>query len=477
MRLRVLSVLAFGALVAALSASAFEVSVVHGKRTLKGVVTYAETGSDSFFFMATDGGESWRCSLRQGAGRVSVGDIVEVSGDVLPQTVNNRIDYCSTKILGHDETRVPECERVSIAQLNAHPASGSSGPDRFASVVSVAGKVVDVNRRLDTVQTILSDGDKCIGVNFRMKADAPLVEGLAIGAVVRAKGVYVYVTEPRNTPHPVFTGISSPLLMLASPDDMEVLSRPPFWTPIRAWIAFCMGVFVGLCLLFWVVSLRRTVARQVNVIEKALREKSVADGARRERLRLSHDLHDDFQQLLSGTMFRISAALNWLAEGDTQKVREQLEKATGNLVHTQSQLRTVLWGLQEESEGPGSLVELFRYAAGRMAHWSGRVEITSSGKEPHLARTIAGGLLMILQEAVGNALRHGHAQHVRVSVDFDGSALKLRIADDGIGFVLGKQSNGLGLKGMEERALALGGKMVIRSKPGEGTAILVEVKV
>ena len=201
-----------------------------------------------------------------------------------------------------------------------------------------------------------------------MKSDAPLAEGLAIGAIARARGVYVYVTEPRNSPHPVFTGISGPLVMLASPDDIEVLTRPPFWTPLRAWIVVGMGVFVGFGLLFWVVSLRRTVSRQVKVIEKALREKAVADGARRERLRLSHDLHDDFQQLLSGTMFRISAALNWLAEGDSQKAREQLEKATANLVHTQSQLRTVLWGLQEESEGPRSLMGLFHYAAGRMAH-------------------------------------------------------------------------------------------------------------
>ncbi len=320
MSLRILLMVALGASLAAFPASAFEVSVVHGKRALSGVVTFAEP-SANVFFMAT-GGDFWRCSTVAGGANVAVGDVVEVSGEVLPHTVNNRIDHCETKVVGHDESRVPEFEHVSVSQLNAHPASGSAEPDRFASLVSVAGKVVDVNRRLDTVQTILSDGEKCVGVNFRMKSDAPLTEGLAIGAIVRANGVYVYVTEPRNSPHPVFTGISGPLVMLASPDDIEVLTHPPFWTPLRAWIAVGMGAFIGFGLVFWVVSLRRTVSRQVKVIEKALMEKAVADGARRERLRLSHDLHDDFQQLLSGTMFRISAALNWLAEGDVQKVRE-----------------------------------------------------------------------------------------------------------------------------------------------------------
>ena len=476
MSLRVPTLVALVVSLAAFPASAFEVSVVHGQQTLSGVVTFAEP-SANVFFMATGGGDFWRCSTPSGGADVAVGDIVEVTGEVLPQTVNNRIDHCEAKVVGHDESRIPESEHVSISQLNAHPVSGFAEPDRFARLVSVAGKVVDVNRRLDAVQTILSDGEKCVGVNFRMKSDAPLAEGLAIGATVRAKGVYVYVTEPRNSPHLVFTGISAPLVMLASPDDLEVLTRPPFWTPLRAWIAVGMGVFMGLGLLFWVVSLRRTVARQVNVIEKALREKAVADGARRERLRLSHDLHDDFQQLLSGTMFRISAALNWLAEGDSPRAREQLEKATANLVHTQSQLRTVLWGLQEESEGPRSLMGLFHYAAGRMAHWEGIVEITSTGSEPALARTIAGGLLMILQEAVGNAIRHGQAKRVTVNVAFGDGRLTLTVADDGCGFDTVEHARGLGLGSMDERAKALGGSFRIESSPSAGTKVTVEIPI
>ena len=454
---------------------AFEVTVRHGMMSLSGVVTHADKGSDVMFILSNDG-EWWRCSKSPDI-VVKAGDLVSVTGTVLPQTVNNRIDFCQVEVTGHDASLVPECESVTVGQLNAHPASGSAEPDRFARLVSVAGRVVDVNRRLDTVQTILSDGEKCVGVNFRMKSDTPLAEGLAIGAIVRAKGVYVYVTEPRNSSHLVFTGISGPLVMLASPDDLEVLTRPPFWTPLRARIAVGMVAFLGFGLVFWVVSLHRTVARQVKVIEKALRERAVADGARRERLRLSHDLHDDFQQLLSGTMFRISAALNWLAEGDSEKVRTQLEKATGNLVHTQSQLRAVLWGLQEESEGPGSLIELFRYASRRMAHWEGVVEITSSGGEPTLARTVAGSLLMILQESVGNAIRHGRTTRVKVHVAFGEDGLVLTVEDNGCGFDTAVHARGLGLGGMDDRAKALGGTFRIESAAGRGSKVIVEVPI
>ena len=176
-------------------------------------------------------------------------------------------------------------------------------------------------------------------------------------------------------------------------------------------------------------------------------------------------------------MFRISAALNWLAEGDSGKARAQLEKATGNLMHTQSQLRTVLWGLQEESEGPGSLIELFRYASRRMAHWEGVVEITSSGREPTLARTVAGSLLMILQESVGNAIRHGRATCVKVHVAFGENGLVLEVEDNGCGFDTAVHARGLGLGGMDDRAKALGGTFRIESAAGRGSKVIVEVPI
>ena len=460
-------------LLAAAFAPAGQAPLQHGPRTLSGTVTFAE--GSAFFFLRTADGECWRCAPGDAREQPRVGDRVSVSGEVLPQTVNNRIDSCQVSVLGPDGGYRPEYETVSVSQLHEHPVSGSTEPDRFARLVSVSGRLTDVNRRVDAVQLLMTDGQKSLSVSFRLPADVPLPEGVAIGSLVRAKGGYSYVTLPTGSRHPLFTGITQPTVMLQSADDLEVLTRPPFWTPVRLGLAVGIAGFIAFGLVLWVVSLRRTVARQVKVIESALRERALADGVRRERLRLSHDLHDDFQQLLAGTMFRISAAQNWLDENDPGKVREQLGKAAANLVHTQSQLRTVLWGLQEESEGPGSLTDLFRYAAGRMAHWKDVVTITSAGREPPLARTMAGGLLMILQEAVGNAIRHGQARQVKVAVEFTENRLTLTVADDGSGFDCAAHAKGLGLGSMEDRARALGGTFAVASEPGKGTTVKVEV--
>ena len=163
------------------------------------------------------------------------------------------------------------------------------------------------------------------------------------------------------------------------------------------------------------------------------REKAKADAVQRERLRLSRDLHDGFQQLLAGSMFRLEAAMNLLPE-DAVEARVQLEKVSDSLYHTQTGLRAALWSMTEESEGPQNLSGLVKYAAGRLAHWQGVVHFEFRGEERHVPRALTGEILMGLQEAVGNALRHGGATDVKVVFSFRREGLVVSIRDNGCGF-------------------------------------------
>jgi signal transduction histidine kinase len=85
-------------------------------------------------------------------------------------------------------------------------------------------------------------------------------------------------------------------------------------------------------------------------------------------------------------------------------------------------------------------------------------------------------LVRIVREAVTNALRHGGAEHVSVSLSRD-RALRLSIADDGCGFDASARAThpdgAFGLLSMEERARALGGAFAVRSAAGSGTTIEV----
>jgi signal transduction histidine kinase len=86
-------------------------------------------------------------------------------------------------------------------------------------------------------------------------------------------------------------------------------------------------------------------------------------------------------------------------------------------------------------------------------------------------------LYRIAQEALNNALKHGHARCISVQLRQASAQVMLEIADDGIGFdPAGVRDTGrLGLQGIAERVTQLGGRLSVHSRPGAGTRLRVEV--
>jgi len=87
-----------------------------------------------------------------------------------------------------------------------------------------------------------------------------------------------------------------------------------------------------------------------------------------------------------------------------------------------------------------------------------------AGLEPALFR--------VAQEALSNVARHSQARHVEVDLTRQGEDLLLTISDDGCGFATaGQNVRGYGLQSMQERVEALGGQLLVRSAPQQGTQI------
>ncbi|MGH9557921.1 MAG: sensor histidine kinase, partial [Bryobacteraceae bacterium] len=81
-----------------------------------------------------------------------------------------------------------------------------------------------------------------------------------------------------------------------------------------------------------------------------------------------------------------------------------------------------------------------------------------------------------VQEALHNCARHSHARSVKVEVKQEQSRIVLSVEDDGHGFDA-HRVRGLGLVGMEERVNHLGGEFEVRSHPGAGTRVAVELPI
>ena len=106
-----------------------------------------------------------------------------------------------------------------------------------------------------------------------------------------------------------------------------------------------------------------------------------------------------------------------------------------------------------------------------------RVEGSIDGR---LAPIVETTLYRVVQEAIINVGKHAHAQSVVIQVDHEPGHVRCSIRDDGVGFdavAQPKGPRGLGLLGIGHRVEALGGRLEIRTRPGQGTTLIVGIPV
>jgi len=103
-----------------------------------------------------------------------------------------------------------------------------------------------------------------------------------------------------------------------------------------------------------------------------------------------------------------------------------------------------------------------------------RVQVSAGEGAAELPDELKTCIYRVVQEALHNCARHSQARSVKVVVEQEQSRILLTVEDDGHGFDA-RRVRGLGLVGMEERVNHLGGSFQVRSQPGAGTKVAVEL--
>jgi signal transduction histidine kinase len=272
-------------------------------------------------------------------------------------------------------------------------------------------------------------------------------------------------------------------ILLRSPADVRLVEAPSWWTPRRLAIALMSVAALAAAALAWVGLLRRRVAVEAGraAAEVAARREAALDYeiTLRERTRLAANLHDTILQTVTGIGYQLKTCQR--LEGDDPRVGEMsrhLDVARKMLDHAAQQLRNTVWSLRSLPLLQGSFEESLRLLAARLGEGhAAQVKVTWRTAPAEPDEAVAGHLLLVVQEAVHNALHHGQPTRVTITAaaDPDSGQIDLQVADDGSGFELGRErgpSEGhFGLAGMRERIERLGGRFEVRSAPGDGTIV------
>ena len=456
------------------------------RRKVEGVVSFCQPGSH---FYLQDGQSAIRVATAA-TDTLRPGDRVEASGFVDRRKSVAGVTNAVIRKLGEEPAppALPVDWPLLLNLVNPMISGlGVAGHDYDGWLVHTTARLMDVHRLPGGETRLLlssgESGDFAMLPPVKSTVDQQRLAALRPGSVVRVTGVaeLEYSGLPGRSDElslPVLLG-----LQLRDLDDIEVLQRASWWTTQRLIWTLGMFTLVIVAGFSWIILLRRMVARQSGRLESAIRTHRNSElemkGAREERYRLAGDLHDGLQQHLTGASYRLEAALMRLGEVP-EGVQEQFAATRAALERTRTGLRECLLGLRSVEEGPAEFSELLYHAAENMEHWpEDAVEIITTGEAFPLSRHVMGTLLLFMQEAVANALKHGAATHVGVSLAYHTDGLEMSVEDNGSGFdpAQAPDSSGghFGLESMRHRLRWLGGVIEITSRPGVGTRIVAHL--
>jgi signal transduction histidine kinase len=198
-----------------------------------------------------------------------------------------------------------------------------------------------------------------------------------------------------------------------------------------------------------------------------------------ERSRVARDLHDSVSQSLYSVTLFSEAARRHLVARNAAAAEQSLDQLIGASRQALKEMRLMVYELRPPELENRGLIGAMRQRLSSVEERAGIEALIEAPASLVLPEDLEPELYSLAQEALNNALRHGNARSVKLVLQHVGEAIQLEVRDDGVGFDPGtlQTTGGMGIRGMEERAHALGGRLLVESAPGEGTLVRVQIPI
>jgi PAS domain S-box-containing protein len=220
------------------------------------------------------------------------------------------------------------------------------------------------------------------------------------------------------------------------------------------------------------------IATGIDITEREQLEKAILDISAREQRRIGQDLHDGLGQHLTGIAFMAKVHEARLAEKQLDETADaaKLVKLVNEAIHKTRELARGLLPVVSDEHGLMSALQLWAAEVEDIFNVPCRFQCDT----PVLIQDdgIATNLYHIAQEAVHNALKHGHPANILIRLTAEHGRGTLLVKDDGSGIAgVREHSQGMGLHIMNYRAGMIGGALEVRPDPVQGTRVTCAFQV
>ena len=368
---------------------------------------------------------------------------------------------------------------VAPGLLHGEPGA-IAAVDRIVQERVLGERVVRVKLWARDGRIVYSDEPRLIGAQFPL--DAEKLDVLRSGAT---KASLSDLSGPENRYERGQGDLYEVYLPIRAPDGTPLLFETyqrrsaVASTGRRIWMPFA-ALMLGSLVLLWLVQvplawrldrrLRRSQAEREALLVRAV------EASDDERRRIAADLHDGPVQDLAGISYSLSAAAQ--TEGSPQ-ARETLHQAAAGTRDSMRRLRSLLVEIHPPNLRASGLEAAL---ADLLAPFEARGAETSLTVDPalRLDEDTERIVYRAAAEAVRNVERHADANRVAVAVAERDDHVRLVVVDDGVGFgpddrERRREEGHVGLSLLEELAARAGGRLAVRSAPGEGTTFELEL--
>jgi PAS domain S-box-containing protein len=225
--------------------------------------------------------------------------------------------------------------------------------------------------------------------------------------------------------------------------------------------------------------LRREESKRREEMQRLLLER-VLKAQEEERQRISRELHDETGQLMTSLLVGLRSLGDARQLKDAKNQAKELRKITSKAIEEVGRVARGLHSSVLDQFGLRAAIEKIATEHSSLHHVPVDLDF---GETPfsELDKQLQIGIYRIIQEALTNVARHSGATSVSVRLEWDDPLLRLFIRDNGRGFISRNlselPSKHLGIEGMRQRAIILGGALNINSEPDKGTLIEVRLPV
>jgi len=234
--------------------------------------------------------------------------------------------------------------------------------------------------------------------------------------------------------------------------------KKAFW---QTWLFYCLVAIVLSTSIYYLFRFR--LRQKINLFEM--------------RNRISQDLHDEIGSSMSGINLLSQIATEKLENNKTDEAAEYLYKVKNYSQDVIEKLSDMVWIFNPQNDSIEKLLQRLKSFTISIALSKNiKIHFSSNRESEEINLTIRQrkDIYLISKEAINNAFKYAEPHNIYYSLTGHGSKLKLRIEDDGKGFLKSENINGNGLKNMQARANEIGAHLDIDSQPGSGTRITVD---